>query len=45
VQKELETEFIPDLYDKAMGKMFNEKYYEVEDEEAVEDDKVTLGLL
>ena len=28
-----------------MGKMFNEKYYEVEDEEAVEDDKVTLGLL
>jgi hypothetical protein len=45
VQKELETEFIPDLYDKAMGKMFNEKYYEVEDEEAVADDKVTLGLL
>lgn len=45
VQKELETEFIPDLYDKAMGKMFNDKYYEVEEEEEVEDDKLTLGLL
>ena len=30
VQKELETEFIPDVYDKTMAKMFNEKYYEDE---------------
>lgn len=36
VSKELETEFIPDVYDKTMAKMFNDKYYEdsnVEDEE------------
>lgn len=24
----METEFIPDLYDKTMTKMFSEKYYE-----------------
>ena len=36
VQKELETEFIPDVYDKTMAKMFGEKYYE--DEAAAEDD-------
>lgn len=30
VQKELETEFIPDVYDKTMTRMFNEKYYEDE---------------
>lgn len=26
-EKELKTEFIPELYDKAMEKMFDEKYY------------------
>lgn len=28
VEKELKTEFIPELYDRAMDKMFDEKYYE-----------------
>ena len=27
LEKELKTEFIPELYDKAMEKMFDEKYY------------------
>jgi len=26
-EKELQTEFIPDLYDKAMEQMFDQKYY------------------
>ncbi len=30
VSKELETEFIPDVYDKTMAKMFSDKYYEDE---------------
>ena len=30
-EKELNTEFIPDLYDKAMETLFDEKYYEAED--------------
>ena len=34
IQKELETDFIPDLYDKTMQRMFGEKYYEASDEEA-----------
>lgn len=34
VEKELKTDFIPELYDKAMDKMFDQKYYEQEDEEA-----------
>jgi protein KRI1 len=33
VQKELETEFIPDVYDKTMAKLFSEKYYEDADED------------
>ena len=37
VQKELETDFIPDVYDKTMAKMFGEKYYE--DEMMDEDDE------
>ena len=39
VSKELETEFIPDLYDKSMSRVFGEKYYENEideDEEAAQ---------
>lgn len=27
-EKELKTEFIPEVYDKTMSKLFNEKYYE-----------------
>lgn len=34
VEKELKTDFIPELYDKAMDKMFNAKYYDQEDAEA-----------
>ena len=42
VQKELETDFIPDLYDKSMTKVFGEKYYEdeqSEDENAIETER------
>lgn len=28
IQKELDTDFIPDVYDKSMTKTFGEKYYE-----------------
>jgi hypothetical protein len=28
IEKELKTEFIPELYDKTMEKMFDQKYYE-----------------
>ncbi len=31
IEKELKTDFIPELYDRAMEKMFDEKYYEAED--------------
>jgi protein KRI1 len=34
IEKELKTEFIPELYDKVMEKMYDERYYEAEDEEA-----------
>jgi hypothetical protein len=27
-ERELKTEFIPELYDKAMEKIFDDKYYE-----------------
>ena len=33
IEKELKTDFIPELYDRAMEKMFDEKYYEAEDED------------
>jgi hypothetical protein len=33
LEKELKTEFIPELYDRAMEKMFDEKYYEKEEAE------------
>lgn len=32
-EKELQTEFIPDLYDKAMDTVFDEKYYLASDDE------------
>lgn len=31
-EKELQSEFIPDLYDKAMDNIFNEKYYQIKEE-------------
>lgn len=34
IQKELETEFIPELYDKTMQKMFGDKYYDASDDDA-----------
>jgi protein KRI1 len=34
IEKELKTDFIPELYDRAMEKMFDEKYYEAEDKAA-----------
>jgi hypothetical protein len=34
IEKELKTDFIPELYDRAMEKMFDEKYYEAEDDDA-----------
>ena len=33
-ERELQTEFIPDLYDKAMEQIFDEKYYAAKDEQA-----------
>ena len=38
IQKELETEFIPDVYDKTMSKTFNEKYYEQDSDQDMEPD-------
>lgn len=32
-EKELKTEFIPDLYDRTMAKVFDDKYYDMEDAE------------
>lgn len=52
VQKELETEFIPDLYDKTMSKNFGDGYYEtvkkediLEEADEVEDQNETAKLL
>ena len=33
IEKELKTDFIPELYDRAMEKMFDKKYYEAEDDD------------
>jgi protein KRI1 len=33
-ERELQTEFIPDLYDKAMEQIFDEKYYAAQEEQA-----------
>jgi len=33
-ERELQTEFIPDLYDKAMEAMFDDKYYAASDDES-----------
>jgi len=38
-EKELETDFIPDVYDKVMGKVFDEKYYDCEDENLKAEEK------
>lgn len=48
LEKELRTEFIPELYDRAMEKMFDEKYYEAEDSEGkavVEAKNIDLKLM
>jgi hypothetical protein len=34
IEKELKTDFIPELYDRAMEKMFDDKYYMTEDKGA-----------
>ena len=34
VEKELKTEYVPELYGKTMSKLFDEKYYEMSDAEA-----------
>ena len=36
VEKELGTEFIPDMYDKSMNNIFDEAYYKIEEEEDLE---------
>lgn len=44
-EKELKTEFIPDLYDRAMAKVFDDKYYEQEDADIKKlEKKKTLNL-
>ena len=48
VHKELETEFIPDVYDKNMKRAFGDNYYEADskaDAELVEDAKQTAELI
>ena len=51
VHKELETEFIPDVYDKNMKRAFGDNYYEADQEivkcdaEIVEDSKKTAELM
>lgn len=32
-EKELKTDFIPEVYDKTMKSMYNDKYYDLSDEE------------
>lgn len=34
VEKELKTEYVPELYEKTMSKLFDDKYYEMSDAEA-----------
>ena len=34
VEKELKTEYVPELYDKTMSKLFDDKYYDMSDAEA-----------
>jgi len=34
VEKELNTEFIPDLYDKGMDAMYDDNYYNASDEQS-----------
>lgn len=38
-EKELQTEFIPDLYDKAMDTVFDEKYYQASDDASADLEK------
>ena len=47
IQKELEADFIPELYDKTMAKMFGEKYYDAaeEDKEEIEQKGIDLNLM
>jgi len=48
IEKELKTDFIPELYDKAMEKMFDERYYEQEDlegERAAKEKDIDLKLM
>jgi hypothetical protein len=35
-EKELKTEFIPEVYDKTMSRMFGEKYYENDEDDDLE---------
>ena len=45
-EKELQTEFIPDLYDKAMEQMFDDKYYNAEDtKDVAEQQDLDMKLL
>ena len=47
-EKELKTDFIPELYDKTMEKMFDDKYYEMEDKHAskmVKEKDIDLKLM
>jgi len=46
-EKELQTEFIPDLYDKTMETLFDQKYYDASDDDKAlgEDKEVDMQLL
>ena len=45
IKKELETDFVPDVYDKTMQKTYNEKYYEdYQDQEVEIDPNLNVAL-
>ena len=44
-EKELNTEFIPDLYDKTMDAIFDENYYNTKDQQEELEDNKDIDLL
>ena len=45
IQKELDTDFIPDVYDKNMQKTFGERYYDVNEHEMEVDPDLNVNFL
>lgn len=45
VQKELQTDFIPDVYDRSMIDVYDQKYYNKDDKSKVNDPTITKKVL